>query len=51
MDSEVEHGSFTPLVLSTSGGWGPSAIVAFRRLPGLIASKQGQSYSMALQFI
>ena len=29
---EVEHGTFTPLVLSTSGGWGPSATVAFRRL-------------------
>ena len=48
---EVEHGTFTPLVLSTSGGWGPSATVAFRRLAGLIASKQGQFYSMTLQFI
>ena len=27
---EVEHWTFTPLVLSTSGGWGPSATVAFR---------------------
>ena len=27
---EVEHGSFAPIVLSTSGGWGPSATVAFR---------------------
>ena len=26
---EVEHGTFTPLVLSTSGGWGPSTTVAF----------------------
>ena len=24
---EVEHGSFTPIVLLTSGGWGPSATV------------------------
>ena len=36
---QVEHGTFTPLVLSSSGGWGPSAMVAFRRLAGLIATK------------
>ena len=48
---EVEHGTFTPLVLSTSGGWGPSATVAFRRLAGLIASKHNQVYSTTLQFI
>ena len=29
---EVEHGTFTPLVLSTSGVKGVSATVAFRRL-------------------
>ena len=33
---EVEHGTFTPLVLSSSGGWGPSATVAFKRLASLI---------------
>ena len=33
---QVEHGTVTPLVLSSSGGWGPSAMVAFRRLAGLI---------------
>ena len=48
---EVEHGTFTPLVLSTSGGWGPSATVAFRRLAGLIATKHNQAYSTTLQFI
>ena len=48
---EVEHGTFTPLVMSASGGWGPSATVAFKRLAGLIAAKQGQSYSRTLQFI
>ena len=48
---EVEHGTFTPLFLSTSGRWGPSATVAFRRLAGLISSKQGQSYNAILQFI
>ena len=34
---EVEHGTFIPLVLSSSGGWGPSATVAFKRLASLIS--------------
>ena len=29
---EVEHGTFTPFVMSTSGGMGPSAIVTIKRL-------------------
>ena len=45
---EVEHGTFTPIVLSTSGGWGPSATVAFRRLAGLLADKLTQPYSRTL---
>ena len=49
--NQVEHGTFTPLVLSTSGGWGPSATVAFRRLAGLISNKYGQPYSQAISFI
>ena len=48
---EVEHGTFTPLVLSTSGGWGPSATVAFKRLAGLISEKYDQPYSSTLSFI
>ena len=44
---EVEHGTFTPMVLSSSGGWGPSATVAFKRLTSLISQKYGQPYSMA----
>ena len=47
----VEHGSFTPLVFSTSGGWGPSATVTFRRLASLISNKVSQSYSATLGFI
>jgi len=45
---EVEHGSFTPIVLSTSGGWGPSPTVAFRRLASLQADKLAQPYSRTL---
>ena len=48
---EVEHGTFAPLVLSTSGGWGPSATVAFKRLAGLISEKYDQPYSSTLSFI
>ena len=49
--SSVEHGTFTPLVLSTSGGWGSSATVAFKRLAGLISEKYDQPYSSTLSFI
>ena len=48
---DVEHGSFTPLVFSMSGGWGPSATVAFRRLASLISNKVSQPYSATLGFI
>ena len=48
---DVEHGSFTPLVFSTSGGWGPSATVTFRRLASLISNKVSQPYSATLGFI
>ena len=48
---KVEHGTFTPLVLSTSGGWGLSATVAFKRLAGLISEKYDKPYSSTLSFI
>ena len=47
---EVEHGTFTPLVWSSSGGCGPSAMVALR-LAGLISEKHEQMYCSALNFI
>ena len=48
---EVEHGTFTPLVLSSSGGWGPSATVAYKRLASLISEKHGQPYSSTISWI
>ena len=48
---EVEHGTFAPLVLSSSGGWGSSAKVAFKRLASLISEKYGQSYSSTISWI
>lgn len=48
---EVEHGSFTPLVLSTTGGWGPSAQITFKRLASLIAAKYKKPYSQTMSMI
>ena len=48
---DAEHGSFTTLVFSTSGGWGPSATVTFRRLASLISNKVSQLYGATLGFI
>ena len=49
--TDVEHGTFTPLVLSTSGGWGPSATTAYKRLASLISTKISQPYSISINFI
>ncbi len=35
---EIEHGSFTPLVLSAAGGVGPAATIVYKR--SLISEKQ-----------
>ena len=36
---EIEHGCFTPLVFSTSGGMGREATMVFKKLAALIADK------------
>ena len=40
---EVEHGYFSPLVFSISGGLGPTA---YKRIASLIAEKKEQPYSL-----
>ena len=45
---EIEYGSFTPLVMSITGGMGPAATVFYRRLAGMIADKQNQPYSQII---
>ena len=45
---EVEHGSFSPLIFSTSGGLGPIATVVYKRIASLIAEKRDQPYSRTL---
>ena len=37
--------SFTPIVLSSTGGWGQSAIIMYKRLASLIAMKHAASYN------
>ena len=48
---KVEHETFTPLVLSSSGGCGPSVTDVLKRLAGPISEKHGQLYSSTLAFI
>ena len=47
----VEHGSFSPLIFSTSGSMGPTASVVFRRLASLLSIKQDEHYSKTILFI
>ena len=48
---EVEKGSFTPLVFTTSGGMGIEAERFHKRLATLISSKRGNSYSDAITYV
>ena len=45
---EIEHGVFTPLVLSTTGGLGIEATTFYKRLADLISSKQDKPYSTVM---
>ena len=48
---DVEHGSFTPLVFTTTGGMGKECIRYHSRLAGLIAAKKGEQYSQTISWI
>ena len=48
---EVELGTFTPLVFSTSGGMAKSASVAYKRLASLLARKRDQPYSLVIAWL
>ena len=47
----VEKGTFTPLVFSTTGGMGTEATKFYKRLAEQISRKTGQSYSDTIGFI
>ncbi len=48
---EIEHSTFTPLVLSVSGGMGRSATTFYKRLAGMICEKKDTSYSKTIGLI
>ena len=48
---EVEHGVFTPPVLSSNGGMGKEAIKFYKRLADMIAQKRNHLYSMVMGWL
>ena len=42
---DVEHSTFTPLVLSTTGGMGRAATTFYRRLVAMLSEKRDVAYS------
>ena len=49
--TEVEHGSFTPLVFSSCGGAGAEATIAIKRIASLLAAKRRESYSKIISWM
>ena len=47
----MEHGSFTPLVFSASGGMGHEASVFYKRLASLLSDKWNDPYATVLGWI
>ena len=45
---EIEHASFAPFVMSSTGGIGPCATVTLKRLGGLLAEKHAAPYSSVM---
>ena len=45
---KINHGSFTLLVLSTSGGMGKAASITYKQLASLLATEHEQSYSVVM---
>ena len=48
---QVEHGTFTPLVLSATGGMGRECAKFYNRLAELISEKRKQNYSLIVSWI
>lgn len=49
--TEVEHATFTPIVLSASGGLAKEATVFYKRLASLLSEKWNQSYSTTMGWL
>ena len=48
---QIEHSSFTPLVLASTGGLGPAASSTYKRVASLLAAKWDQPYSSTLSWL
>ena len=48
---EIEQGTFTPLVFTTTGRMADEFVMYHSRLPELIANKKGENYSCAISWI
>ena len=48
---QVEHGSFTPIIVSTFGGMGKEAESFLKRLAQLIAEKRNENYSHVVNYL
>ena len=48
---EVEHGSFSPLVFSSTGGMAKEATVFYKRLAALLTEKWDQPYSVTMGWL
>ena len=48
---DIEHGSFTPLVFTSTGGMGPECLRFHSCLAELIADKKGEHYSRTISWI
>ncbi len=48
---EIEHSSFTPLVMSSTGGLGPASTSTYKRLATLLATKWDQPYTSTMNWL
>ncbi|KXJ05718.1 hypothetical protein AC249_AIPGENE25944 [Exaiptasia diaphana] len=48
---DIEQGTFTPLVFTSTGGMGPECLRYHSRLAELIANKKGENYSKTISWI
>ena len=48
---EVEHGTFTPLVFSATGGMADQTIVFYKRLASLLSEKRNEHYAVVMGWL
>ena len=48
---EIEHSSFTPLVMSSTGGLGPDTTTTYKLLDILLSAKWDQPYSLTMNWL